>query len=486
MVRMQPLRMPQQTQVPVLGSTIEQLRGGFADGSTTPSDALELTIAHLETVHPAINAIAATDFDVAREAAEAATRRWEDGRSLGPLDGVPVTVKDSVNAVGLPWRHGTKPNDGLPGADVDAPPSARLREAGAVIVGKTTMPDFGMLASGVSSLYGIVRNPWDLSMTPGGSSSGAGASLAAGLTWGAIGTDIAGSVRLPAAHCGIVAIKPTQGRIPHLAPSTVRSAGPMGRTVADVTELFGVVGRFDARDSLALADETDCDEPVLPLDAVNGLRVGVLSDMGYGFPADEPTLRTLRAAAQTLAEGGCEIIELPAPFAPGVYDALDTLYVVRARAELESHGDRGGYVLPGLVRWIEAAGPLSATDYERALGRVTTDQMAFAALQRDVDVVLSPVLPSAAFPAEHLGMNQDRPLEHCSFTAWFNQTGQPAVSMPFGEDNGHPVAIQIAGPRYADRRVLALAGWLEARRGKEPDWPLEPRATPGTVWKEAK
>lgn len=485
MVPMQPLPMPQQTQVPVLGSTIEQLRAGFAEGSTTPSEALELTIAHMEKVQPSINAIAATDVDAARESAAAATRRWEEGRQLGPLDGVPVTVKDSVNAVGLPWRHGTKPNDGLANAEVDAPPSARLREAGAVIVGKTTMPDFGMLASGVSSLYGIVRNPWDLSVTPGGSSSGAGASLAAGLTWGAIGTDIAGSVRLPAAHCGIVAIKPTQGRVPHLVPSTVRSAGPMGRTVADVAELFRVVGRFDARDSLALADEADCADPILPLDDVKGLRVGVLSDMGYGFPADAATLRTLRAAADVLAAGGCQIVDLPAPFAPGVYDALDTLYVVRARAELESHGDRGGEVLPGLVRWIEAAGPLSATDYERALGRVTADQMAFAAMQRDVDVVLSPVLPSAAFPAEHLGMNQDRPLEHCSFTAWFNQTGQPAVSMPFGEDGGHPVAIQLAGPRYADRRLLALAGWLEEHRGTEPDWPLVPRTTPADVWKEA-
>ncbi|MDS1112458.1 amidase family protein [Gordonia westfalica] len=477
--------MPQQTQVPLLGSTIEQLRSGFADGSTTPSDALELTIAQMESVQPVINAIAATDLGAAREAAAAATRRWEQGRALGPLDGVPVTVKDSVNAVGLPWRHGTKPNNGLPEAVVDAPPTARLRDAGAVIVGKTTMPDFGMLASGVSSLYGVVRNPWDVSVTPGGSSSGAGASLAVGLTWGAIGTDIAGSVRLPAAHCGIVAIKPTQGRVPHLAPSTVRSAGPMARTVADVAELYRVVGRFDARDTLALDDENDCGKPILPLEDVSGLRVGVLSDMGYGLPVDEATLRTLRSAAEALSSGGCEVTELPAPFGPDVYDALDLLYVVRARAELESHGERGGEVLPGLVRWIEAAGPLSATDYERALGRVAADQMSFAAMQSDVDIVLSPVLPSAAFPAEHLGMNQERPLEHCCFTAWFNQTGQPAVSIPFGEDNGHPVAVQLAGPRFSDRTVLALAGWLEASRGKDLDWPLEPRSTPGHVWKEA-
>ncbi|MGW0037573.1 amidase family protein [Gordonia sp. NPDC003376] len=475
--------MPPHTRLPVLGSTIDDLRQGFASGSTTPTDALEATISHLHAVQPAINAIATTALDAARDSARESTARWAAGTPRGALDGVPVTVKDSVDAAGLPWRHGTRPNDGLPVATVDSPPAARLREAGAVIVGKTTMPDFGMLASGVSSLYGIVRNPWDLTTTPGGSSSGAGASLAAGLTWGAVGTDIAGSVRLPAAHCGIVAIKPTQGRIPHLAPSTVRSAGPMGRTVADVMDLYHVLAQNDPRDTLALPDDESPDATAVRSQDVRGLRIGVLTHMGYGFEADAPTLRTLGDATAVFADAGCEIVDIPAPFAPDAYDALDTLYVVRARAELESLADRRDEVLAGLTHWIDSAGPLSATDHERALGRVAKDQMRFAAAQSAVDFVLSPVLPSPAFPADRLGMNPLRPLEHCSFTAWFNQTGQPAVSLPFGADRGHPIGVQLVGPRFTDRRVLALAAWLEAQRGREPDWPLEPRTIPGNVWR---
>ncbi|WHU46199.1 amidase family protein [Gordonia sp. L191] len=476
--------MPPHIRPSLIGSTIDTLRQDFASGATTPVEALAATISHMDRVQPAINAIAATDLDGALVAAEASARRWATGDQLGPLDGVPVTVKDSVNAVGLPWRHGSLPNDGLPDATLDAPPTARLREAGAVIVAKTTMPDFGMLASGVSSLYGIVRNPWDTEVTPGGSSSGAGASLAAGLTWGAVGTDIAGSVRLPAAHCGIVAIKPTQGRISHLAPSTVRSAGPMARTVADLTDIYRVIARHDPRDTLSLPDEADREAPIPPLDDVRGLRIGLLTDMGYGFAADAPTLRTLGAAAEVFADAGCTITEMPAPFAADAYDALDTLYLVRARAELEAFGERGIQVLPGLVRWIVDAGTCSATDYERALGRVMQDQMRWCAAQESVDFVLAPTLPSPAFPATDLGMNPARPLEHCSFTAWFNQTGQPAISLPFGDDAGHPVAVQLAGPRFSDRRVLALAGWLEGRRGRGLDWPLEPRTQPGAVWRE--
>lgn len=468
---------------PYLGRSIADLHAAFAAGATTPIDALEATMSHHAAVNPQINAIPYLDDSRARIAALESGKRWAAGKPLGMLDGVAVTVKDSVNAAGMPWRHGSKPNDHLPVAVADSPPAARLREAGAVIVGKTSMPDFGMLASGVSSLYGIVRNPWDLSATPGGSSSGAGASLAAGLTWGAIGTDIAGSVRLPAAHCGIVALKPTQGRIPHLAPSTVRSAGPMARTVADVAAVYRAVSRFDPRDTLALAPEADTSLRPFTDVEVAGMRIGLLTEMGYGFAADDATRATVHAAARAFEDAGAEIVPIDSPLAADAYDALDTLYLVRALAEFEAHTVEGrAEVLPELVTWALGARSLSATDHERALLRVAADQQSFTAAQADVDFVLSAVLPSAAFPAEQVGMNPDRPLEHCSFTAWFNQTGQPALSLPFGEDKGHPVAIQLAGPRLSDRVVLRLAGWLEEKRGATPDWPLSPRSTPGSLW----
>jgi len=468
---------------PYLGRPISELTAAFAAGDLTPVDALEATWEHRAAVDPLINAVPYVDVDGARAAAEQSARRWAAGEPRGALDGVPVTVKDSINAIGLPWRHGTKPNEHLPVATADAPPAQRLRESGAVIAGKTSMPDFGMLASGVSSLYGIVRNPWDLAASPGGSSSGAGASLAAGLTWAAIGTDIAGSVRLPAAHCGIVALKPTQGRVPHLAPSTVRSAGPMARSVADVVEVFHVVSGFDPRDTLALAPDAGGRADAFTDDEVAALRIGLLTEMGYGVPADDPTLRTVHAAARAFEDAGAEIVPMRSPLAPDAYDALDALYLVRALAEWEAHTEEGREsVLAPLVRWAVGAHRLSATDYERALLRVAADQQRFAAAQSDVDIVLSPVLPTAAFPAEAVGMIPERPLEHCSFTAWFNQTGQPALSLPFGEDGGHPVAVQLAGPRFSDSTVLALAGWLERSRGRVPDWPLAPRPVPGHVW----
>lgn len=473
-------RMAVVSTAPFLTSSIAEVTAAFRSGALTPIDVLDATFEQLAAVGPVLNAIPFVDRDGAREAATASTERWRAGTPSSAVDGVPVTVKDSINAVGLPWRHGSRANTRLPVAVVDAPPAARLREAGAVIVGKTSMPDFGMLASGVSSLYGIVRNPWDLSVTPGGSSSGAGASLAAGLTWGAIGTDIAGSVRLPAAHCGIVALKPTQGRIPHLAPSTVRSAGPMARSVAEVQAIYEVVARYDARDTLALADEP----PGTPRADVAGLRIGLLNSIGYGFEADAATVRVLGSAAEALRELGATIVPIPAPLAADSYGALDTLYQVRALTEYEAlEPEARSQVLPRLVAWLQRGRQLRASDAERAAQRVAVDQQRFAAAQRGLDLVLSPVLPTPSFPAEQVGLDEQLPLLHCSFTAWFNQTGQPALALPFGDDGGHPVAVQLAGPRFADRLVLAVAARLEAARGRTPAWPTVPRIEPGQIWK---
>ncbi|WP_173007855.1 amidase family protein [Mycolicibacterium sp. P1-18] len=237
----------------VLDSPAAVVREAYRNGGLTPVDVLRGTLARIEARNRAVNAMAYVDADGAATAAEAAARRWAAGSPLGPLDGLPVTIKDSVHAVGTPWRHGCAANADLPDSTFDSPPAARLKEAGAVIVGKTTMPDFGMMAAGVSSLYGVTRNPWNPARSTGGSSSGAGAALASGIGFSSVGTDIAGSVRLPAGHCGLVALKPTQGRVPHTAPSTMRSAGPMGRTVDDVMDMFDVLSGDDVRDLWSLA-----------------------------------------------------------------------------------------------------------------------------------------------------------------------------------------------------------------------------------------
>lgn len=454
----------------VLDSGTAAVRSAYRSGSLSPAEVLEQTLTRIDSSNPVLNAIAYVDLDGARAAAQASTQRWNDGVPLGPLDGLPVTIKDSINAVGMPWRHGCAAFADLVAATVDSPPAARLREAGAVIVGKTTMPDFGMMAAGVSSLYGVTRNPWNPSRNTGGSSAGAGACLAAGIGFSSVGSDIAGSVRLPAGHCGLVALKPTQGRIPHLAPSTMRSAGPMARTVDDVIDLYDVLSGPDPRDLLSLSPEAGA-TPREVLEP-NGIRVGVLADLGYGPGADQAVLAVLSAAASALRDGGATVTTMTPVFDTDPYAALDRLFQVRARAELESIPHELRDRVHAAVReWCAQAADYTATDFVRdseAVARAA-DHMRSACAA--FDFVIAPVLPIVGFAAEECGVDSSQPLGHCGFTAWFNQTGQPASTLCFGMSDGMPVGIQVIGPRFADRRVLRLTKWLERARPFAMTWP---------------
>ncbi|WP_072804059.1 amidase [Rhodococcoides yunnanense] len=457
---------------PLLTKTTAELRASFASGESTPNDVLDATLAHIETTNPVINAIAFVDEAGARRAAQGATDRLRTGRALSDLDGIPVTIKDSINAVGMPWRHGVLANKDLPMSTVDAPPAARLKEAGAVILGKTTMPDMGMMAAGVSSLYGITRNPWDLTRNTGGSSSGAGASLASGIGFGSVGSDIAGSVRLPAGHCGLVALKPTQGRIPHLAPSTMRSAGPMARTVDDLIDLYRIITRPDARDTWALPheDTEDIHAPLTPA----GLRIGVMLDMGYGPPISDDVLHVVHSAASHLRAAGAVVTEMPPIFGEDPYPALDRLFQVRARTEWESIPEsRRSEVLPAVADWAVPASNYTAAQFSRDTDAVMRSQEIVRARTAEFDFVISPVIPTVGFGAEEVGLNPAQPLGHCSFTAWFNQSAQPASALCFGFAEHMPVGIQVAGPRFADQAVLRLTKWLESAREFDMNWPTE-------------
>ena len=212
---------------------------------------LEDVLAHIAAWEPHIKALYAFDPDGAREAAKASTERWQKGEPTGPLDGVPVTIKENIATKGVPVPLGAATTKLVP-SPADAPPAARLREAGAVIFSKTTMPDYGMLSSGLSSFHPLTRNPWDLSQNPGGSSAGAGAAAAAGYGPLHLGTDIGGSVRLPACWCGLVALKPSLGRVPIDPPYVGRVAGPMTRTVDDAALMMSVLSKPDRRDGMSL------------------------------------------------------------------------------------------------------------------------------------------------------------------------------------------------------------------------------------------
>jgi amidase len=455
---------------PILTQPLAAIREAFRTGETSPVDVLDATLEHIAATDPVINALAYVDEQGARAAAQAATDRLISGRSRGDLDGIPVTIKDSVHAIGMPWRHGVAANANLPMSTVDAPPAARLKETGAVILGKTTMPDMGMMAAGVSSLYGITRNPWNLSRNTGGSSAGAGASLASGIGFGSVGSDIAGSVRLPAGHCGLVALKPTQGRIPHTAPSTMRSAGPMARSVDDLIDLYRVISRPDPRDTWSLPPEDTADIHAALTPA--GLRIGVMLDMGYGTTISDEVLRVVHSAATELMAAGALVTTMPPIFREDPYPALDRLFQVRARAEWESiPEDRRSQVLPAVADWASEAANCSAAQFSRDTEAVMRSQEIVRARTSEFDFVISPVIPTVGFAADEVGLDPVQPLGHCSFTAWFNQTAQPASALCFGFSEHMPVGIQVVGPRFADQAVLRLTKWLEGAREIEMNWP---------------
>src|SRR5438270_13327970 len=259
------------------------LIAGYRAKQFSPSEVLEDVLAHVAAWEPHIKALYLFDPDGARASAKASSERWQKGEPTGALDGVPVTIKDNIATKGQPVPLGAASVKLVP-APKDAPPVARLREAGAVIFSKTTMPDYGMLSSGLSSFHPLTRNPWDLSKTPGGSSSGAGAAAAAGYGPLHIGTDIGGSVRLPATWCGVFALKPSLGRIPIDPPYMGRAGGPLTRTVADAARLIAVLAAPDARDHMSLPPST-ANWGNLDRD-VRGARIGYCPYLGCGLKVD--------------------------------------------------------------------------------------------------------------------------------------------------------------------------------------------------------
>src|SRR5262245_163144 len=271
---------------------------------TSPVEVTTAVLRHIERHEPTLRATYALDAEAALAAARAAESRWRDRTPLGPLDGVPATIKENIATRDVPVPLGTAATELAPAA-VDAPPAARLREAGVVILGKTTMPDYGMLSSGLSSFHPLTRNPWRLDRNPGGSSAGAAAAAAAGYGPLHLGTDIGGSVRLPAGWCGIFGLKPSLGRIPIDPPYYGRVAGPMTRTVADSALLLSVLSLPDARDFMSLPYQA-FDWTKLERD-MKGLRFGLLLDAGTGMAAEAPTRIAVEAAARVLADAGAEV-----------------------------------------------------------------------------------------------------------------------------------------------------------------------------------
>jgi len=446
----------------------------------SPVALVDAVLRRIEALQPTVNAFITVTADEAREAARRAEAAVMAGGDLGPFHGVPFSVKDLLFTQGIRTTMGSLIfADQVPAED--AVPVRRLREAGAILIGKTTTPEFGHKPLTDSPLFGATRNPWDLSRTAGGSSGGAAAAVASGQGPLALGTDGGGSIRLPAACCGVVGLKPTLGRVPHVQQadlfSTTSYIGPMARSVAEVAACFDVIVGFDPADPYSRPEPLEDARGI----EVQGLRLGWLPRVGNRL-VDPEVLASCEAAVRHLESRGARVEPVEEDFAV-LEDAFLVVLQGGLAARVGPHMAKfGDKVAPSLRETVEGGARWSAVDWARALGQRTALHRRVHALFQRFDVLVSPTLARPPLAVDH------DPFEPISIGgetagsirgAWypylwpFNLSGHPAVSLPCGwSSDGLPIGLQIIGPWYADRRVLALAAHLERERPCARSMPL--------------
>lgn len=455
--------------------TATQLIDGYRAHTFSPSEVACALVEHIDAWEPHINALYAYKPGTFIKAAEASTQRWAQGQPSGALDGVPVTLKELIATKGMPVPMGTGLGEQT-AATEDAPPAARLAEDNAMLLAKTTCPDFGMLSSGLSSFHGLTRNPWDLACNIGGSSSGAGAATAAGFGPLHVGTDIGGSVRLPAAWCGVVGFKPTLGRVPIDPYYVGRCAGPMTRSVEDAALMMSTLARTDRRDAMRLPPE-DINWQDLTLDS-KGLRIGVMMEAGCGLPLNEEIRHHVEQAAKQLEAAGATLIPLAPVLTREMLDGLDHFWQARQLSELmKLSPEERKQVLPAILAWADGGARLSGVEAVQGFQQTMAMRRATEAVFDKVDAVISPTTPNIAFPAEWPSPTNDprQPFEHIVYNVPWNMGEQPAISLNAGFSSGNmPIGVQLIGPRFADHFVLKLARQLEARLALPARWPTLP------------
>lgn len=460
-----------------------ELLAAYRQRTLSPVEVTEAVLAHIERWEPHIRATYLLRPEAALVQARASEARWLRGEPKGALDGVPSTIKENIATEGDPVPLGTAAVELAP-APADAPPAARMREAGAIMVAKTTMPDYGMLSSGLSSFHPLSRNPWDVRKGPGGSSAGGGAAAAAGYGPLHIGTDIGGSLRLPASWCGIFSLKPSLGRIPIDPPYTGRAAGPMTRTVADAALMMQVLSQPDVRDSMSLPAQDiawgQFNQLAERPRSLQGLKIGLLLDAGCGLPVEPEVKAAVEHAARLMERAGATIVPMAPFMTQAMLDGMDHFWRMRSHIDLQAlSAQRRAKVLPYIRAWAESAAGMSGTEVFNAshqfhLTRVNTVKACSA-----FDYVVSPVAPNVAFQAELPSPTNDplRPLEHICFTVPYNMSEQPAASVNCGYTSaGLPIGLQIAGARFDDLGVLQVAHAFEQIRDPQRPWPESPAA----------
>ncbi len=453
--------------------TAEDLRALYAAGRLSPVEALEAVQARIARLNPALNAFAVLN-PAARVAAAESTQRWAAGRPLGALDGVPCTVKDLVNLAGFPTRRGSRLTDPAPVLE-DAPAVLGLKAAGAVILGKTTTTEFGWKSPGDCPLHGITRNPWNQAFTTGGSSSGAGAAGSAGFGPLHLGTDAGGSIRIPAAWCGLVGLKPSYGRVPQWpagAFAAVACAGPLARSVRDAALMLTALAGFDLRDPFCLPDPPrDWTEGIE--DGVAGLTVALLRRPGFDAPVDAGGVAAVEQAAGLLAEAGA-VVEQADPVLPDTREVFARVWGAALAALVDGFPAESRALLdPGLLEVAAASAGMPATEFIRADGLRAQAGHVMARFHQRYDLVLCPTVPGPPPLADAPTLDPVRAL----WTAWapwtfaFNLSRQPAISVPMGlGPDGLPRSVQIVAAQYRDDLVLRAGRLIEAA-GALP-WPM--------------
>jgi aspartyl-tRNA(Asn)/glutamyl-tRNA(Gln) amidotransferase subunit A len=446
--------------------TALSLRGLVARGEVSPVELVDAALERAAATQDSLNAFTVITPEPARAAARAAEAAVRRGEPLGPLHGLPISVKDLIAVEALPYCSGSRAMaDNV--AAADAPAVERARRAGAIVIGKTTTSEFGCKPVGDSPLTGITRHPWDVTKTPGGSSAGAAASVAAGITPFALGTDGGGSLRIPASLSGVVGFKMSFGRVPvwpTSATPTLAHVGPLARNVRDAALLASVVAGYDARDPFAVAAPVPdlvaaCDLPV------EGLRIAWSPTLGYARP-DADVLAVAERTALSLRDAGAIVDTVDDVFdedpaalwTAEFYAGVGT----RLRSVVETRRD---LLDPAVAATLDLAlRQEMRTYYEGVFARYALRER-MRLLFEHYDLVLSPTLPVSSLEA---GFNMPPHLEDRGMLGWvfytypFNLTGQPAASVFAGlGDDGMPVGLQIVGRFLSETDVLRAAAAVE-------------------------
>lgn len=450
----------------ILKLSATELVAAYRGRTLSPVEVTRAALDRIAELDPVFNAFCVLDEQGALRDARASEIRWQRNSPAGLVDGLPTTVKDLILARGWPTRRGSRTIDPNQAWEEDGPPVARMREQGAVLLGKTTTPEFGWKGVTDSPLTGITVNPWDTSLTPGGSSGGAAVCAALGMGPLHIATDGGGSIRIPAAFCGIFGFKPTWGLVPvhpHSPAGTLWHQGPLTRTVADAALMLEVISRPDPRDWSSVPHATNWRSGLD--DGIAGWRIAYSRTLGYAnvdpavATAVERSLRTfedLGAHVEAIDLGLADPIEMMQP--------LWALALALAVAPLEP--ERRALVDPPLLALAEPGLAMSALEYRR----VERDREAFGrrmnALHATYDLLITPQMPITAFAAGHEvppDGSRKRWWEWSPFTYPFNLTQQPAATVPCGfAADGLPVALQLVGPKFGDIRVLRAARAFES------------------------